>query len=75
MILVAITGIEIVIIYIQSFEGSIIIGVLFATSILKFVRSGLVVYAFEVGQSSQHHFVSNGPGNCTWNFLRRNLYG
>ena len=37
MILVAITGLEIVIIYIQSFEGSIIIGVLFATSILKFV--------------------------------------
>ena len=37
MILVAITGLEIVIIYIQTFEGSIIIGVLFATSILKFI--------------------------------------
>ena len=37
MILVAITGLEIVIIYVQSFEGSIIIGVLFATSILKFI--------------------------------------
>lgn len=37
MILVAITGLEIVIIYVQSFEGSTIIGVLFATSILKFV--------------------------------------
>ena len=37
MILVAITGLEIVIIYVQTFEGSTIIGVLFATSILKFV--------------------------------------
>ena len=37
MILVAITGLEIVIIYVQSFEGSTIIGVLFATSILKFI--------------------------------------
>ena len=37
MILVAITGIEIVIIYVQTFEGSSIIGVLFTTSILKFV--------------------------------------
>lgn len=37
MILVAITGLEIVIIYIQTFEGSTIIGVLFATSILKFI--------------------------------------
>ena len=37
MILVAITGLEIVIIYVQSFEGSTIIGVLFATSVLKFI--------------------------------------
>jgi len=37
MILVAITGIEIVIIYVETFEGSSIIGILFATSILKFV--------------------------------------
>ena len=37
MILVAITGLEIVIIYVQTFEGSTIIGVLFATSILKFI--------------------------------------
>ena len=37
MILVAITGIEIVIIYVETFEGSSIISVLFATSILKFV--------------------------------------
>jgi cytochrome c oxidase subunit 4 len=37
MILVAITGLEIVIIYVQSFEGSTIIGVLFATSIVKFI--------------------------------------
>ena len=37
MVLVAITGLEIVIIYVQSFEGSTIIGVLFATSILKFI--------------------------------------
>ncbi len=37
MVLVAITGIEIVIIYVQTFEGSSIIAVLFATSILKFV--------------------------------------
>ena len=37
MILVAITGIEIVIIYVETFEGSAIISVLFATSILKFV--------------------------------------
>ena len=37
MILVAITGIEIVIIYVQTFEGSSIIAVLFTTSILKFV--------------------------------------
>jgi cytochrome c oxidase subunit 4 len=37
MILVAITGIEIVIIYVETLEGSSIIGILFATSILKFV--------------------------------------
>ena len=37
MILVAITGIEIVIIYVQSFEGSSIIAILFVTSILKFI--------------------------------------
>ena len=37
MILVAITGLEIVIIYIKTFDGSIIIGVLFATSIVKFI--------------------------------------
>lgn len=37
MALVAITGIEIVIIYVQTFDGSSIIGVLFVTSILKFV--------------------------------------
>jgi cytochrome c oxidase subunit 4 len=37
MILVAITGLEIVIIYVQSFEGSTIIGVLFATSVVKFI--------------------------------------
>ncbi|MBN38691.1 MAG: hypothetical protein CMI29_09540 [Opitutae bacterium] len=37
MILVAITGIEVVIIYIETFEGSYIIGVLFATSIIKFI--------------------------------------
>ena len=37
MILVAITGIEIVIIYVETFDGSSIIGTLFATSILKFI--------------------------------------
>ena len=37
MILVAITGLEIVIIYVQSFEGSTIISVLFVTSVLKFI--------------------------------------
>ena len=37
MILVAITGVEIVIIYVQTFEGSSIIGILFLTSILKFI--------------------------------------
>ena len=37
MLLVAITGIEIVIIYVQTFDGSYIIGILFATSILKFI--------------------------------------
>jgi len=37
MFLVAITGIEIVIIYVQTFDGASIIGVLFATSIVKFV--------------------------------------
>ena len=36
MFLVAITGIEIVIIYVQTFESSSIIGILFATSIIKF---------------------------------------
>ena len=36
MLLVAITGIEIVIIYVQTFESSSIIGILFATSIVKF---------------------------------------
>ena len=36
MILVAITGIEVVIIYVQTFESMSIIGVLFATSIIKF---------------------------------------
>ena len=33
MMLVAITGIEIVIIYIQTFDGASIIGVLFTTSV------------------------------------------
>ena len=37
MALTAITGIEIVIIYVQSFAGSSVIGILFATSILKFI--------------------------------------
>ena len=37
MLLVAITGIEIVIIYVQTFDGASIIGVLFATSVVKFV--------------------------------------
>ena len=37
MILVAITGLEIVIIYVQTFQGSTIISVLFATSIFKFI--------------------------------------
>ena len=37
MLLVAITGVEIVIIYVQTFDGSYIIGILFATSILKFI--------------------------------------
>ena len=50
MILVAI-GIEIVIIYVETFEGSAIISVLFATSILKFV-GGLVVHASKMGQNS-----------------------
>ena len=36
MFLVAITGIEIVIIYVQTFESMSIIGILFATSIVKF---------------------------------------
>ncbi len=36
MFLVAITGIEIVIIYVQTFESASIIGILFATSIIKF---------------------------------------
>ena len=37
MFLVAITGVEIVIIYVQTFDGSSIIGILFATSIVKFI--------------------------------------
>ena len=37
MFLVAITGIEIVIIYVKTFDSSSIIGVLFATSIVKFI--------------------------------------
>lgn len=37
MLLVAITGIEIVIIYVTTFDGASIIGVLFATSIIKFI--------------------------------------
>jgi len=37
MFLVAITGIEIVIIYVQTFDGSYIIGILFTTSVLKFI--------------------------------------
>ena len=37
MILVAITGIEIVIIYVQTFDSASIIGVLFTTSIIKFI--------------------------------------
>ena len=36
MFLVAITGVEIVIIYVKTFESASIIGVLFATSIIKF---------------------------------------
>lgn len=43
MALVAITGIEIVIIYVQVFESMSIIGILFATSIVKFFG---VVYWF-----------------------------
>ncbi|MBT3569422.1 MAG: cytochrome C oxidase subunit IV family protein [Opitutae bacterium] len=43
MALVAITGIEIVIIYVQSFESASIIGILFTTSIIKFFG---VVYWF-----------------------------
>ena len=43
MALVAITGIEIVIIYVQTFESTTIIGVLFTTSIVKFFG---VVYWF-----------------------------
>ena len=38
MILVAITGVEIVIIYVQTFEGSSIIGILFLNSILMDLR-------------------------------------
>ena len=37
MALVAITGLEIVIIYVQTLDGSTIIGTLFATSIVKFI--------------------------------------
>ena len=37
MFLVAITGVEIVIIYVKTFDSSSIIGVLFATSIVKFI--------------------------------------
>ncbi|MDG1139882.1 MAG: cytochrome C oxidase subunit IV family protein [Opitutales bacterium] len=37
MFLVAITGLEIVIIYVQTFDGSYIIGILFTTSVLKFI--------------------------------------
>ncbi|MEC8012687.1 MAG: cytochrome C oxidase subunit IV family protein [Verrucomicrobiota bacterium] len=37
MFLVAITGIEIVIIYVQTFDGAYIIGILFTTSVLKFI--------------------------------------
>ena len=37
MFLVAITGIEIVIIYVQTFDGNYIIATLFVTSILKFI--------------------------------------
>ena len=43
MALVAITGIEIVIIYVQAFESTSIIGILFTTSIVKFFG---VVYWF-----------------------------
>ena len=37
MILVAITGLEIVIIYVQTFDGMSIISILFATPVLKFI--------------------------------------
>jgi len=37
MFLVAITGVEIVIIYVKTFDSTSIIGVLFATSIVKFI--------------------------------------
>ncbi len=37
MFLVAVTGLEIVIIYVQTFDGSYIIGILFTTSVLKFI--------------------------------------
>lgn len=43
MALVAITGIEIVIIYVQTFESTSIIGILFTTSVVKFFG---VVYWF-----------------------------
>ena len=75
MVLVAITGLEIVIIYVQSFEGSTIIGVLFATSILKFI--GVVWWFMHLrwDKIPQHHFISNGLNHCSWNLLRRDFHG
>ena len=76
MILVAITGVEIVIIYVQTFEGSSIIGILFLTSILKFIRCDLVVHALTtMGQNPKHHFVSFRLGDCSRNLLCRYLHG
>ena len=65
MILVAITGIEIVIIYVQTFESASIIGILFATSIIKFC--GVIWWFMHLRWDKFLNtvFVPHGSCNCS----------
>ena len=75
MVLVAITGLEIVIIYVQSFEGSTIIGVLFATSILKFI--GVVWWFMHLrwDENPSTPFYFFRLSHCVRNILCCDFYG
>ena len=75
MILVAITGVEIVIIYVQTFEGSSIIGILFLTSILKFI--GVIWWFMHLRWDKILNTVLflMGLGHCPRHFFCSHLHG